>query len=82
MNVFQKAMQLTRRRDLALKLASRPKGVTAQELARAMSTSEQTARNLLDDLDAQGVTASELGPVKAVQSPGRPAKVHRTTKAA
>lgn len=82
MNVFEKALQLKRRRDLALRLASRPNGVTAQELARGISTSIQTARNLLDDLGDQGILVSQLGVTEKIQSPGRPPKVHRRRKAA
>jgi predicted ArsR family transcriptional regulator len=82
MKIMEIVKRLQRRRDLALRLASRPSGVTTKELARALDVSEQTARNQLAELCSEGFLAYEQAAMLKVQSPGRPPSVFRRRRAA
>lgn len=83
MGVREKYAELLRRRDLALRLAARPQGVTLTDLSRSLAVSSETARRMMAELCAEVAILVTVPPSpQGVKSPGRPAKVFRLRKRA
>ncbi len=63
---------IKRRRDLALNMAARPRGVMIRELARRARIPRETARDCLEELAFLGRVRKRTGKAPRKRSPGRP----------